>query len=124
LAWRGTPAGVRSGRCRCPSTGGGRSRGRPGRTALVAGGDVDGRVGDRTRVVVEVAPIDVGVDAAHGVDRLAEAAEVDVHHLVDLQPVRRFTVWRVSGIPPFSKAALSLSVPMPGMLTLDHAAGT
>ena len=54
---------------------------------LVAGVDVDRRVlVVRVRVVVEVAAVDVGVDAADRVHRLAEAAEVDVDHVVDAQP--------------------------------------
>jgi len=56
---------------------------------LIARLDVDRRVPRANRqvaVVVEVATINVNVNAANAVDRLAEAAEVDVHHMVDLQP--------------------------------------
>ena len=50
--------------------------------ALVAGLDVDvGVLGG----VVEVAPVDVHVDAADRVDRAPEAAEVHVDHVVDRQ---------------------------------------
>ena len=54
---------------------------------LVAGLDVDRRVARARRVVVAV--VDVGVDAAHVVDRAPEPAEVDVDDVVDLERVAR-----------------------------------
>ena len=56
--------------------------------ALVAGLDVDRRVvgGGRAGVAVEVVAVDVGVDAAEPVHERAEAGEVDVDHVVDLDP--------------------------------------
>ena len=63
------------GRCRCPRGGSARTRAPSGRTALVAGLDVDRTAyWSAARVVVEVAAVDVHVDAADRVDRPAEAA--------------------------------------------------
>ena len=66
---------------------------------LVAGGHVDvGELG----AVVEVAPVDVGVDAAQRVDPGVEAAEVDVDDVVDAQagePLDRLAA-SAAGRPP------------------------
>ncbi len=57
---------------------------------LVAGLQVDRRVVRlRAAVVVEVAPVDVGVDAAEAVDGAAKAAEVHVDHVVDRDAQQR-----------------------------------
>ena len=65
--------------------------------ALVAGLHVDrGEVGGgRAVVAVEVAAVDVGVDALQLVHEAAEAGEVDVDHVVDLDPEHR--VQRLDG---------------------------
>ena len=65
--------------------------------ALVAGLDVDVRVGGG---VVEVAPVDVRVDAADRVDRPPEAAEVTLITWLIGSPVTAFTVRSVSFGPP------------------------
>jgi hypothetical protein len=60
--------------------------------SLVAGLQIDRRVllvgGDGRIVVVEVAPVDIGVHAAQAVDPALEAAEVDVEDVVDLDAHR------------------------------------